>query len=98
MGRRRATVTGVLTSVFLFALVNVLWERRNACWDCFAPHGRPFAYFREGGFGGGGGYVWGGIAGDFLAILAVGAAIAWALSRLGHRVGSRAKFESRPDN
>jgi hypothetical protein len=36
------------------------------CSDCFRSHGWPFPYYREGGFGGGAHYVWGGMLGDFL--------------------------------
>ncbi len=34
------------------------------CADCFFPYGLPFTFFTDGGFAGGGGFVWLGLVGD----------------------------------
>ncbi len=34
------------------------------CSDCFFPYGLPFTFFTDGGFGGGGGFVWLGLVGN----------------------------------
>ena len=48
------------------------------CFDCFFRYGVPFAYFHEGGFAGGSGYIWPGILGDGVLVVICGVAIATA--------------------
>jgi hypothetical protein len=55
------------TFIFSIGIVYILGVLFNPnCDDCFRPHGWPFPYYRDGGFAGGGHYVWDGILGDFL--------------------------------
>jgi hypothetical protein len=72
----------LLAAVFL-GLVNLLhFLRPVTCWDCFFPYGLPFTFFREGGYAGGGGVVWSGMALDLLVLFALGAAISSALGSI----------------
>jgi hypothetical protein len=48
------------------------------CSDCFRPHGWPFRYRYEGGFAGGGTWVWPCLWSDFFWTVTV-AVIAWAI-------------------
>jgi hypothetical protein len=83
---RRNNVIGISVSACVFAAVNYVHLRRPVtCYDCFFPYGFPFTFFREGGFGGGGGIVWGGMAGDLLIVLGVGMATAYLLGLLKRR-------------
>lgn len=43
------------------------------CADCFFPYGLPFTLFTEGGYGGGGGFVWTGLVADAALIPAFAA-------------------------
>ena len=64
--------------VCLFVAINYKnFFRPHICSDCFFPYGLPFTFFREGGFGDGGGIVWGGVMGDLLLVIGFAAAIAW---------------------
>ncbi len=64
---------GLLTSFCIFGIANNLniW-RPDMCSDCFAPHGFPFAFFHEGGFAGGAGWIWRGVQWDVGIMLAAG--------------------------
>jgi hypothetical protein len=74
---------GLLVSVCVFAVTNLYYFKQPfTCFDCFYPYGLPFTFFREGGYAGGGGFVWTGMIGDFVIVLAFGIATAWLLSWL----------------
>jgi hypothetical protein len=45
--------------------------RRATCADCFFPYGLPFTLYHDGGFAGGAGFVWGGLAVDIGCVLVV---------------------------
>jgi hypothetical protein len=69
-------VASLFVSVVLFAALNLVhFLRPEICSDCFFPYGVPFTFFKEGGYGGGGGFVWYGFLGDVLVVCAVGAAL-----------------------
>jgi hypothetical protein len=85
---RLSLVIGLAVSLCFFAVANYVHFRRQVtCVDCFFPYGLPFTLFTEGGFAGGGGVVWAGMVGDFLAVLAFGAAAAWILEWLTSKTG-----------
>jgi hypothetical protein len=68
-----ATLGCSIGTLLLFAMLF-----RPNCSDCFRPLGWPFPFYRDGGFGGGAHFVWGGMLAD--AIFAVTAAvILWAV-------------------
>jgi hypothetical protein len=70
-------LSSVIASFCLFGIANYFNITRPViCDDCFFPYGLPFTFFREGGFAGGGGYVWQGIVSDFLVVIAFGMALA----------------------
>jgi len=76
----------VLLSACLLGIANHLASLRpSACFDCLTPHGIPFTYFHEGGFAGGEGFVWSGVLGNTLVVVATGAIMAWAWNRLAQR-------------
>jgi hypothetical protein len=80
---RRNLIVGLSVSLCLFSAVNFVHNPTSTwCADCFRPHGVPFTYFREGGFAGGGGFVWPGVMGDSLVAIAFGMATAWVLLQL----------------
>jgi len=63
----------------VFAILNTVhFLRPPTCWDCFFPYGVPFTLYHDGGYAGGNGFVWGGLAADVgcvvLAALLVGCA------------------------
>jgi hypothetical protein len=67
---------GLFAALCLSLAANLFhFLRRVTCMDCFFPYGLPFTFFREGGEGGGGGFVWLGFVGDLLVIIIIGAAI-----------------------
>jgi len=55
------------------------------CADCFALRGVPFAYFNEGGFAGGGGWIWSDLIADVLLVFATAGLFAWAWKRFAER-------------
>jgi hypothetical protein len=64
-----------------------LWRTTN-CDDCFLPYGIPFTLYHEGGFAGIRKYVWTGIIGDILVVLAVGLAIGLVWNKLARKYSS----------
>lgn len=75
LSRYRASMIGV---ALLFGIVNMFHFLRPVdCADCFFPYGLPFTFYREGGFAGGEGFVWGGVAGNLLVVLGSGAIFGW---------------------
>ena len=82
----RNAALGLSASLLVFASLNLAAGlSTSSCYDCFFPHGLPFTLFREGGFAGGGGVVWTGLALDFGAAIVCGIALAWVLGWLGRR-------------
>ena len=86
MYRRLQDGIGFLASATVFGVVNYLhFSRPVTCDDCFFPYGLPFTFFREGGFAGGGGLVWEGIALNVVVLVAVGLILSWTLRTLAKR-------------
>lgn len=57
--------TAFIATCLVFVAANVFNVLRPvSCSDCFFPYGMPFTLNREGGFAGGGGIVWRGLAAD----------------------------------
>jgi len=80
---RRRFQWGVIAaaSVLCFAnIANLL--RAVSCVDCFFPYGVPFTFFTEGGYAGGGGFVWYGLVGDAALILTFAALCALLWNRI----------------
>jgi hypothetical protein len=56
----------------VFVIANTIHFLRPAmCADCFFPYGLPFTLYHEGGYAGGAGFVWGGLAADVGCVLGV---------------------------
>lgn len=54
----------------VFVTVNTSHFLRPAmCADCFLPYGLPFTFYHEGGYAGGEGFVWSGLAADVGCVL-----------------------------
>lgn len=69
-------------TVLAFAVANYFnFSRTVTCADCFFPYGVPFTVFREGGYAGGGGIVWPGVAADFALVVAISWLLAWIWQR-----------------
>jgi len=88
MYRRLQDGIGFLASATVFGVVNYLhFSRPVTCDDCFFPYGLPFTFFREGGFAGGGGLVWEGIALNLnvVVLVAVGLILSWTLRTLAKK-------------
>jgi hypothetical protein len=82
----RTLAIGISVSACLFAVLNWFNALRPVtCYDCFFPYGVPLTFYREGGFAGGGGIVWAGLAGDIVVCSAIGTASAWGIARLRSR-------------
>src|ERR1700722_18063296 len=59
----------VIAAASILVAVNIANFLRPAwCSDCFFPYGLPFTFFTDGGFAGGGGFVWHGLVGDVALI------------------------------
>jgi hypothetical protein len=58
----------VLVAINIIHFLRPVW-----CGDCFFPYGLPFTLFTEGGYGGGGGFVWTGFVADAALIPAFAA-------------------------
>ncbi|MGE5321613.1 MAG: hypothetical protein ACM3SW_02040 [Actinomycetota bacterium] len=78
---------GLLASAGVFTIVNYRnFTRPHDCWDCFFPYGLPFTIYHEGGYAGGGGFVWAGLAGDLLLVVVVGMVLGWTWKKIAeHR-------------
>lgn len=71
---RRRFQTSIIAGTLIlvaFNIANLL--RFVSCFDCFYPYGLPFTFYTEGGYAGGGGFVWYGIVGDAAVIFAFAA-------------------------
>ena len=77
--RSRYTVSIIVAYIAFVTFNHWYFLGRVDCIDCFFRYGVPFAYFKEGGFAGGGGYIWSGVLGDGILIVICGVviAIAW---------------------
>jgi hypothetical protein len=64
-----------LMAAIIFFLVADHIVHKYKCDDCFQPHGWPWAYYHEGGYAGGEGYEWKGVAADSVAAFTVAIAI-----------------------
>ncbi|HEY3973768.1 MAG TPA: hypothetical protein VGM18_12240 [Candidatus Sulfotelmatobacter sp.] len=73
---------GILAAACLFWIVNHFHLLQPVrCSDCFFRYGVPFAFFNEGGFGGGSGIIWLGVLGDALVVVVAGAILGWTWNR-----------------
>lgn len=80
--RPLVVVCSAAVTVFAFVVANYFnFSRTVTCSDCFFPYGVPLTVFREGGYGGGGGIVWRGVAADLALVVAV----SWLLARIWQR-------------
>jgi hypothetical protein len=72
----RRFLISLLVAFLLLVAINLLIPGLH-CSDCFARRGWPFAYYNEGGFADGAGYIWSGVAGNSIVLLVLAALIAW---------------------
>ena len=66
----------------VFVIANTIhFLRPHWCWDCFFPYGLPFTLYHDGGYGGGAGFVWGGLEADIGCVVGVALLVgrAWEL-------------------
>ena len=64
----------VIAAAPILVVINIANLLRPVrCADCFFPYGLPFTFFTDGGFAGGGGFVWLGLVGDAALIPAIAA-------------------------
>ena len=73
-------VTAAASILVIVNITNLF--RPISCYDCFFPYGVPFTFFAEGGYGGGGGFVWHVLACDAALILAIAALCALLWNRI----------------
>jgi hypothetical protein len=63
-------VVALAATSLVFVIANTMHFLRPAtCADCFFPYGLPFTLYHDGGFAGGAGFVWGGLAADIACVL-----------------------------
>jgi len=70
----------VIAAASILVVVNIAnFLRPVWCADCFFPYGLPFTFFTDGGFAGGGGFVWLGLVGDaaLIPVLATVCTLLW---------------------
>jgi hypothetical protein len=83
-------VVGVLVSVCAFAIINYRnFHRPHHCADCIFPYGVPSTVYHEAGFGGGVGFVWGGLVADVALMLVFGIASGWICQKISERSSGR---------
>jgi hypothetical protein len=59
---------------FVFVAANIRsFLRPVTCFDCFFPYGVPFTLYQEGGYAGGAGIVWRGLAADITIVIVTSA-------------------------
>ena len=68
-----AYATALAATGLVFVVANTVhFLRHVTCADCFFPYGLPFTLYHDGGFAGGEGFVWGGLAADIACVVGVG--------------------------
>jgi hypothetical protein len=79
--------------VSMFATLSVLvvinyfaYLQQSFCADCVVSYGLPFKFTEEGGFVTVRRFLWGGVVGDLVVVLATAAVITWAWKRFS-RIG-----------
>ena len=83
-------VVSVLVSACAFAIINYRnFHRPQNCADCFFPYGVPFTIYDEGGFAGGGSFVWSGLIADVFLMLVLGIASGWVFQKISERSPER---------
>jgi hypothetical protein len=62
----------LFTTALVFVIANTIHLLRPAtCADCFFPYGLPFTLYHDGGFAGGAGFVWVGLAADIACVVGI---------------------------
>jgi hypothetical protein len=69
--RRHGIAFAAICLVFIAANI-VHFLRPVTCWDCFFAFGVPFTLYQEGGYAGGAGVVWRGLAEDIGVLVIAG--------------------------
>ncbi|HJX84297.1 MAG TPA: hypothetical protein VJ723_08140 [Candidatus Angelobacter sp.] len=81
---------GFFASIGLFSVINYRhFHRPVNCSDCFFPYGVPFTFYQEGGFAGGAGFVWTGVIGDLIVVVAAGIVLGWAWTKIFEAVRTK---------
>jgi len=84
----------MLSVASLLGIANALnLSRTVSCFDCFFPYGVPFAFYQEGGYAGGAGILWRGVAADALVLLVCGVAVAKVWERISQHRSQNATNE-----
>lgn len=75
----RSSLRWVLSSLAALTLLEVGGSIRHPypCSDCFEPHGFPFTYRQDGGFGVGAAFFWAGLVGDLVVLTLLTGLIWW---------------------
>ena len=81
--------TLVLVAVNMVHFLRPVW-----CADCFFPYGLPFTLFKDGGYGGGGGFVWTGLAADAALIPTFATICTLVWNQIAKSVGDKSPFRS----
>jgi len=55
----------------------------------FFPYGLPFTIYDEGGFAGGGSFIWSGLIADVFLMLVLGIASGWVFQKISERSSER---------
>lgn len=67
----RYTFAFALASLTFLVANTIHLLRPITCFDCFFPYGVPFTFYHDGGYGGGAGFAWTGLAADAVCVLVV---------------------------
>lgn len=79
----------LVASVCALGIANRIYSMRPpTCYDCSERHGIPFPYFQEAPWGIGQGFIWSGVIGDSLVVIALGMVVGWIWNRMsrGHAI------------
>jgi hypothetical protein len=62
--------TALAATGLVFVIVNTMhFLRRGTCADCFFPYGLPFTMYHDGGYQGGAGFNWLGVAANLVCVV-----------------------------
>jgi hypothetical protein len=86
VGIERFGISLLLSTCALGIANSFHFSRLGTCADCNRPDGIPFTFFHGGGYGGGAGFVWRGVIGDFLVMFLLGIVLGLVWNKLaqGH--------------
>jgi hypothetical protein len=93
--KRKRFQSCMIGGTFVLVAVNIVHFLRPVwCADCFFPYGLPFTLFKEGGYAGGGGFVWTGLVADAALIPTFAAICTLVWNQIAKSVGDKSPFHS----